>query len=153
MDKRYESDFANSDFLPELEDLKSDRIFDLPDNYFDQLETDLFSKASLNQTRTINTVAGKPKQRTLHWWMMAAAASVALLLYFGVIHFNGPVTTNNELSDAQIVEYLLESDVEITEFIEAIDEPFLLETSFGEDDEIYYQYIAENMVDFEDIIY
>lgn len=158
MKKMQEDGFSNTGFSSEMEDLKNGRLFQQPDGYFDELEAKLFAKNTLispltshSRTPSVNPVKTQSRQKLIKLWV-SIAASFALLIYF-VVGEQSPSTKVENYTNTDIIDYLEYSDVDMIEIVERLDHVPLFDEENSASMEVYYEYIAENIIDFEDIIY
>ncbi|GAA5221754.1 hypothetical protein [Membranihabitans marinus] len=150
MKKMQEDGFANTGFSSEMEDLKNGRLFHQPEGYFDELEAKLFAKTTDQNPILLKPEKTDSRQRLLTLWL-GVAASVALLIYF--VGVPSPTPKAESYTNTDIIDYLEYSDVDMIEIVESLDHIPEFDEEMSDKIEVYYEYIAENLVDFEDIIY
>ncbi len=132
-----------------MTDIKSERIFDIPPNYFNQLEGQFFD----SNGKYIHSAQKKRSFRSHYIWSIAAtiALVVSVAWWYSTDHSGSTQTTISETD----LEHYIQSN--IMDFdLEMLTQSLVRELSSPDvpiETGNYQSYIQENLDDFEDLLY
>lgn len=121
-----------------LDDINKENIFRVPDQYFEEFPNRLQDR--------IRAVSGKGDGKLISlptFIKMSVAASILVLISFGIFHMNSENKSNDRLladvPTESLIDYLEESDLSVDELIETIDVGLIIS-----DDDLIDPYIISD---------
>lgn len=125
---------------PDLENIKKDNIFKVPENYFEDLPMKIQSRIA--EESKPQTQTSWISQHQLTWSLSAAM----IVLVFGIMYFMGkPVVQSPEeilaqVSTEDMVAYLEDSDLTVYDIVDAVDVNDLIDTEAD-----HWEYLDEDI--------